>query len=95
MQFLVDSYGVDNCKRFEYDKYPHIGFTDMFFHDHYDHNLVCSIDLIATIMVRVGYETVDEMSPQNTQFPEYFGSNNNDESLDNRYGMSYFLEGVK
>lgn len=92
-QFLLDCYGEENYKRWDYEKYPNIGFTDMFFGDHYSHALCASIDFIKIMLVRLGFTKVTEMAYANTEFPQYFGDYNN--TTDNRPYMSWFLESVK
>lgn len=96
--FIYACYGKDNFDRWNYGQCPNISYTDMFFHDHYDHNLCPSIDFLMVAMIRVGFSKVYEMNYGCSMFPEYFGSGSfdaKDTSIDNRPVMSYYLEGVK
>ena len=97
-QFLFDCYGPQNFERWDYEHNSHIGFSDMFFGDHYDHHLIISIDILKMMLVRAGFQAVYEMSYTNTQFPEFFGTDQPDKwgpTVDNRPVMSYYLEAVK
>jgi len=96
--FVLGCYGQQNWDRWDYGNLLNIGFTDMFFHDHYDHNLCSSIDFLMIVMIRAGFNKVVEVTSANTLFPEYFGKKEDDgkESIfGNRPIMSYYLEGVK
>lgn len=92
-QHILDCYGPENYERWNYKDYPNIGHSDMFFNDHYDHHLIASMDMIAIVMINVGFVKVTEMQYTNSEFPEFFG--NSETSIDNRPVMSYYLEGVK
>ena len=97
-QFLIDSYGKENCEKFHYAQQPYIGFTDMFFGDHYAHAVCPSIDTIMIMMIRERFKSVAELNYGNTQFPQYFGTGQDDkweQTCDNRPSMSFYLEGVK
>lgn len=97
-QFLIDSYGQDNYDRWDYEHNPHIGSSDMFFHEHYDHYVCPSIDLIMIMMIKAGFSEVYELNYGNTKFPQYYGTmqfDSHTNSIDNRPSMSYYLEGVK
>lgn len=92
-QFVIDTYGEDNFKLYNYENCPNIAFTDMFFHDHYDHYSCPPIDLLSIYMIRIGFKKVYELGYSITAFPEYFG--NAITTIDNRPHLSYYLEGVK
>ena len=94
MQFILDCYGQQNWDRWGYGNgYAHIGFTDMFFGDHYSHAACVSIDYIQIVLIRIGFRKVNEMAYANTEFPQFFGSY--DYTMYNRPYMSWFLEAVR
>ena len=92
-QFLFDSYGEENYKKFSYKEKPHRGFTDMFFPENYSHVIIPTVEMFTIMMVRVGFRFVGEFGYTNTQFPQFFGDYNN--SIDNRPVMSFYMEAVK
>lgn len=98
-QFLRDCYGQANYDKYDYDKNRNMGFSDMFFEGSYAHVLCPSIDLIMIFLIKAGFKYINEMNYMNTAYPEFFGSQDpNDkhgESVDNRPGMSYYIEAVK
>lgn len=93
MQYLLDCYGQENFDVNNYKQNPHIGFSDMFFHDHYDHYLCSSIDLLTIFLIRAGFSKITELTYSNTEFPQFFGGQN--DTLDNRPWLSFYLECVK
>ena len=97
-QFILDCYGKENWDRNKYETLQHIGYTDMFFGDNYDHCLCTSIEYIAICAIRSKFSIVQEMGCGNTMFPQYFREVEdlvNLNSFDNRPYMSWFLECVK
>lgn len=97
-QFLRDCYGQQNYDRWNYENNRNMAFSDMFFGDHYAHTICPSISMIAMMLMRVGFEWVMEMAHTNTEFPQYFGTDQPDgwgPSVDNRPVMSWRLEAVK
>lgn len=92
-QHILDCYGQENWDRNNYGTYPHIGHSDMFFNDNYDHHLAPSIDMLAIVMINVGFSKVTEYQYSNTEFPQFYGDATC--TIDNRPVMSYYLEGVK
>ena len=96
--FIIGCYGQDNYDRWGYKEHQGMAFTDMFNHDHYDHNLCPSIDFLMITMIKVGFDKVVEMNSVNTMSHEYFGKNDDTNMVSifgNRPIMSYYLEGVK
>ena len=99
-QFLLDCFGKENCQKFEYDKFPNIGFSDMFFGDHYTHAVCPAIEILIIMMIRIRFTIIEELRCGNTMFPEYFKERKDVQSVDlqsfdNRPIMSYYLEAVK
>jgi len=91
--FVHECYGEKYYNGYGYKVMPNIGFTDMFFPQHYDHQLISSIDLIAICAIRASFSQVYEMNFSCTKFPEYFGSLDN--TIDNRPLLSWYLECIK
>ena len=79
--FVIGCYGQQNWDRWDYGNLQNIAFTDMFFHDHYDHNLCSSIDFLSVCMIRAGFSKVVEMNSINTMFHEYFGKNDDTDMI--------------
>ena len=98
-QFVLECYGEQNWDRWNYGENLNIGFTDMFFPAHYDHQSIPCIDYYMIILIRLGFSKVYEMDYSVTKFPAYFGrASNNDgvcTSMDNRPCLSWYLEVVK
>ncbi len=102
-EFIRDCYGQENWDRWDYENNPHLGFTDMFFPDHYAHANCPSIDMAMMFLIRAGFRIVQEMNYGNSRFPKYFGTmrpvsdnpEGHPETMDNRPGMSWYLEAVK
>jgi len=97
-QFIKDCYGLQNWERWDYTNNPHMGYTDMFFPEHYAHANCPSLDMAMMYMIRSGFSNVAELNYGNTMFPEFYGTDQPDEwpiTMDNRPGMSWYMEGVK
>ncbi len=97
-QFILDCYGEENWRRFEYGAKPHRGFTEMFVGPNYSHVMCSSIDLTMIHMIFAGFTSVQEMNYSNTAFPQFYGTDQEDEwpkTMDNRPIMSWYLEAVK
>lgn len=103
LQYIKDCYGMQNWERWDYEHMPHMGFTDMFFPDHYAHTICSAIELAMIHLIRAGFDPVAEMNYGNSMFPEFFGTDQpvagnpegNPKTMDNRPGMSWYLEAVK
>lgn len=99
-QFLIDSFGQESFDKYEYDRFPHIGFTDMFFGEHCAHASCVSMDTVEIFLVRAGFRFIAEMGPGRTAFPQYFRFDEGKgvvapTSFDNRPNMSYYVEATK
>lgn len=88
-QFIKDSYGMENWDRWGYENNTHIGYSDMFFGEHYAHAICPSIDLVTIFMIRAGFKDIADLTYTCTKFPEFF------KNMDNRPMMSWYLEAVK
>jgi len=102
-EFIRDCYGAQNWERWDYEHNPHMGFTDMFFPEHYAHANCPSIDMVMMFMIRAGFKKVAELNYGNSMFPHFFGTDRpvsdnpegHPKTMDNRPGMSWYLEAVK
>lgn len=97
-QFVKDCYGMQNWERWEYELNENKAFTDMFLGDSYSHVNCPSIDWIMLWLIRVGFADMCEMNYGNTAFPQFYGTDQPDEwptTMDNRPGMSWYLEAVR
>lgn len=88
-QFIKDSYGIENWDRWGYENNTHIGYSDMFFAEHYAHAICPSIDLVTIFMIRAGFRDIADLPYTCTKFPEFF------KDMDNRPVMSWYLEAIK
>lgn len=98
-QYVLECFGTEANVKYGYQSNLNLGFTDMFFPDHYDHAVCLSVDTLMIMLIRVGFTDVYEMVYTNTKYPECFGAASVDSgissSMDNRPTISYYVEAVK